>query len=62
MPPERLNGGKKIYFSNLRIDFFFISNSFFAFVWLLRKWRKTICVNTIEASSHTHLHIQHMIC
>ena len=63
MPPECLNRGKKIYFSNLRIEFFFfISNSFLAFVWLPRKWRKTICVNTIEAWSHTHLHIQHTIC
>ena len=64
MPRKRLNG-KNIYFSNLRIEFFFfflISNPFLAFVWLPRKWRKKIYDSTIEAWSHTHLHVQHTIC
>ena len=39
-----------------------ISNSFLAFVWLPRKWRKTFYDSTIKAWSHTHLQIQHMIC
>ena len=62
MPSERLNEKKKNYFSNLRIEFILISNYFLPSVWLPRKWRKTICDSTIEAWSHTHLHIQHTIC
>ena len=62
MPSERLNEKKKNYFSNLRIEFILISNYFLPSVWLPRKWRKTICDSTIEAWSHTHLHIQQTIC
>ena len=61
MPSERLNEKKKIYFSNLRIEFILISNYFLPSVWLPRKWRKTIYDSTIEAWSQTHLHIQHTI-
>ena len=55
---------EKIYISQIYVQkffFFLISNSFLAFVWLPRKWRKTIYDSTIEAWSHTHLHVQHMI-
>ena len=60
MPSERLNEKKKkIYFSNLRIEFILISNYFLPSVWLPRKWRKTICDSTIEAWSHTPTYTTH---
>ena len=62
MPRERLNGKRKknLFLKFTYRNFFLISNSFLAFVWLPRKWRKQFMTAPLKLG-HIHIYIYNMI-